>query len=360
MRLRDVVAQLQLILPKYTNYFSVTQSISSIVASGGTATIVTSSAHGLQSGQAVTLAEVEILTAIDSPVTQDGLIFTFKTTVNHDLTYGWQPHDTVTLSGFTDSNWNGSFNLMDVPNRKTFKVQSTNTIPTLNGNEKLHEIRNDGVNGRYEITVVDTTTFTISGSFIDGTYTGGYVRTGVRISGSVTIERALEQYTKQNITDMWCYVVMNDNEISKDRNTFSDATATRGVGDDVRIRLIDGFTVIFIKNTSKDIQGRQAMDIVRHDLLLPLMKTLFGTRFDTGLSGAADFKTVPTGSGVIAYNKAILAYAYEFECVMDLITEDAVEPENTRAFRDIDYTEEVGGDDTTDLTITIDLDEEPL
>ncbi len=359
MKIADIVTQLQLILPKYTDYFSNTQIISSIIASGGVATIITSGVHSLTTGKAVTLSNVEIKTAI-SAVSQDGLLFTFTTSSDHDLTQGYPGYETITLSGFTDSNWNGSFTLMSVPNRRTFIVQSVNSIPILNTNEVLQEVMNSGVNGRYEITVVDTTTFTISGSFTDGTYTGGTVRTGVRISGAITIERAKEQYTKQGTDEMWLYVVPNDNEISKDRNTFSDAVATRATGDDLRVRLIDGFTVNFIKNTSKEYLGVNSIDICRHDLLLPLMKTLYGTRFDTGLSGAMDFKTVPTGSGLFDYTRAYLIYTYNFECVMDLINDDSVEPEDTRAFRDIDFTESIGDNDVDDMTVTINLDEEPV
>lgn len=359
MKLADVVAQLQLVLPKYTDYFSETIGITSITASGGVATVVASARHSLVTGDAVTISEVETETGI-SGVSQDGLVFTFTTSSDHDLTYGWEEHSTITLSGFTDNDWNATFNLVDVPNRRNFKVQSTNSIPILNGNEILHEIRNDGVNGRYSVTVSNTTTFTVSGDFIDGDYTGGTVKKGVRITGAVNIERAIDQYTEMDINEMWCFVVMNDPEVSKDRATFSDATATRGTGDDLRIRLIDGFTVTFIKNVSQDQMGVNAMDIVRHDLLLPLLKTLYGTRFPTGLTGNMDFKTVLTGSGISEYNRATLAYTYAFECVMDMISADSVEPEDTRAFRDIDYTETVNGTDTDNMTVTINLDEEPI
>jgi hypothetical protein len=360
MRLLDVVGQLQLILPKHTDKLSTTLVISSITVSSNVATIITSSVHGLTTGQAVTLSNVQSRTAI-SGVSQSGNVFTFTTSVDHDLTSTWPDHATVELSGFTDSAWNNSFTLTDVPNRRTFKVQSTNTLPTLNTNEVLLEVRIDGVNGRFSATVSNTTTFTISGTFNDGVYVGGTVSSAVRVAGAVDIERAIDQYTEQNVQDLWAFVVMNDAETSKDRHTFSDATATKTTGQDMRLRLLDGFTITFVANVSTDIAAQLNIDIMRHDLLLPVLQSVYGARFDTGLSGNADFRTVLTGHGISLYNRAVLAYTYSFETVMDLTNDDAVIDQDTRAFRDINYTELIGGDDTTDMTILpIDLDDEPL
>ena len=70
MKLADVVTQLQLVLPKYTDYFDDSLSISSIEATADTATIITSSAHLLSNNDAVTIADVAIQTAIDAGLTR--------------------------------------------------------------------------------------------------------------------------------------------------------------------------------------------------------------------------------------------------------------------------------------------------
>lgn len=359
MKLLDVVTQLSILLPKFTDKVTTVFGISSISVSSNVATITTSSAHGITTGLAITLANVEIQTPITAR-SQDGTLFTFTVNPAHDLTFGWADHENITLSGFTDSVWNGSFALKGVPNRFNFIVQSAESIPTLNGNEALHEIRSDGINGRFSATRVSATVFTITGTFLNGTYTGGTVNKGVRVAGAVTIERAIAQYTEQNVTDLWMFVVMNDAEVSKDRHTHSDATATKARGDDMRIRLIDGFTITIVVNTTNDITGTSAIDICRHDLLQPILRSVFGARFDTGLSSAPDFRAVLTGHGINSYTKAILSYTYEFEFVMDLTIDDAVNEGDTRAFRDLDYTQEIGGDDTPDMTvIPVNLDDSP-
>jgi hypothetical protein len=359
MKIADIVAQLQLVLPKYTNLFSETLSISSISVSANVATITTSTAHALTDGDAVTISDVGSDTAI-SAVSKDGLVFTFTTSADHDLTLDWPEHENVDLRGFTDSAWNSSFKLVGVPNRRTFKVQSTLSEPVLNTNEYLQEVRSDGVNGRYGVTVTSTTVFTISGTFLDGDYTGGTVKKAVRISGAITPERAIDQYTAMGVDELWMYVYPNDAEVSKDRNTFSDATKTVPQGTTMRLRLLDGFSILLIQNTTEDIVGVAAVDTMRHDLLEPIQKSVLGVKFDTGLSGSDDFRTVLLGHGFVNYTGAYAVYEYTYQVVMDLTEADAVDPSDTKAFRDIDYTLERGDSDVTDMTVQIDTDEVPL
>lgn len=360
MKLTDIVNQLRAVLPKYTGYFSTAVPVSSIVASGGIATISTAVPHSLSDGANVVMKDVKTKTLIDG-VSQDGLIFTFTTSSDHDLTYGWPDHEYINLENFTDATWNGSFYLTSVTNRRTFKVRSSNTLPILNGLEVLPEIRSDGVNGRFAITVVDTTTFKVYGDFTDGAYEGGNVSVAQRIAGAVNEDRAIDQYTAQGVNDLWMFVVMAEATVSKDRNTLSDATATKSTGNDMRIRLVDGFSVFIVKNTTEDITANGAVDLCRHDLFLPILKSLNGIRFDTGLTYDGDFKTVMIGHGVYDYNGAVMTYRYDFEVTMDLTNSDTVEPEDTRAFRDIDYIHSIGGDDTAPVTtLPINLDEDPF
>lgn len=358
MQLLDVVNQLRLILPKYTDRFSTPLSVSTINATGGTVTVVTTTAHGLTTGQAITVNDVNTQTAIAS-YSKDGFLFTFVTSADHDLTHGWLEHANINLVGFTDSAWNDTFRLVDVPNRSSFVVQSTNSDPALNGNEKLLEKRIDGPNGIFAITVIDPTTFTYAkASVVDGTYTGGTLAPTARIAGTVDIERAIEQYTEQNVSDLWGFVAMHDGEVSKDRTAESDAIATPSNGTAIRARLIDGFTFFIVVNTSQDIAAQEAVDVCRHELLSPILKSVYGARFSTGLSSATDFRTTLTGHAFVSYNKAIYVHAYAFELSMDLNENDAVEPIDTRAYRDIDFTQNISGSD--DMTVTINIDDEPI
>jgi hypothetical protein len=349
MKLLDVVRQLQLVLPKFTDYFSQTLNIVSITASSGIA-VINSPNHGLQNNEAVTISNVANNNGIDS-VSKDGLVFTFSTTNPHDLTFNYPGYENVTLDGFTDSAWNESFSLVDVPNRLTFKVRSTNSLPTLTGDEYLEEVRIDGVNGRYSVNVTDDSIFAVYGDFNDGEYSTGTVKTAVRIAGAVNIERAIDQYTQQQTDDLWMFVVMNDAVTSKNRNALNDATATIAANEDIRTRLVDGFSVFIVKNVKDEIAAVNAVDIARHDLLRPITKSLFGARFDTGLSSSGDFAAILTGHNFVEYNRSWFIYQYNFEFTTDMVFDDSVDEQDTRAFNEIDYTQIQGGSDTEPMTV---------
>lgn len=356
MRLSEVVSQIQLVLPKYTDYFSTSLEIASIVATDTLATIDTVLDHNLsvEDDDAVVIVGVSQKNSISS-ISKDGLVYTIETIEDHDLTFGFPGYETISLGGFTDSEWNDNFKLLSTPTRKSFTIQSINTLPALNTNEYLSEIRIDGVNGRFAATVTSGTQFTIPGDFKPGSYTGGLVKKTTRIAGSVSIERALEQYTKQSVENLWMFVTMSDATISKDRNAMSDAVATIAAGEDIRMRMIDGFSIFIVKNTKNELAAVNALDIARHELLSPISKTLFGVRFSTGLSGDGDFSAIMTGHNFVEYNRATLVYQYNFEFVTDMTVEDAVENTDTKAFTDIVYNQEVGGDDTDDMSVGIKL-----
>lgn len=364
MKLADVQNQARLLIPRYTELFSDTQTIVSILVASGVATVTTSTAHGVVTNSQLTLTNVETRTPIDA-VSKDGLVFTFGTSVPHDLTEGWPDNSTIELGGFTDGAWNTTFSLKSANNRETFQVQSAETIPTLNGNEYLLEPnRIDGINGMHSATVTGATTFTFTTTANDGTYTpvNGRVSSAPRIAVSVDIDRSLSEYTKHDTQDFWMFIVPPSVvDVSKSRSAQSDANVTVGNGEDIRGRMLDGFEIIIVVNVTEQIAAATALDVCRDELLLPMMRTFLGAYFPTGLTTSNDFKTILASHGDVEYNRAVFVYRYTYQVVMDFTDSDTVRPLDTRAFRDLNYTLKVGGDDTTNMTVLpIDLDDEPL
>lgn len=357
MRLSDIVRQIQIVLPKYTDVLSTVVGVDSISSAGGVATVTTSADHGLTTGAPIVFQNVSVRTPIDISW-KDGLIYYFETNLSHDLTERW--HQTVALDGFDDPDWNNSFTLARVPNRRVFGVTNTLSAPVLSGGEVLLENRIDGVNGYHAATVTGPTTFTLTGDFLPGDYYGGKLSASLRVAGAIDLNRILDQYTKQGIDDVWAFVVPLDRvDVSKDMNAESDALSTMTPSDAFRLRVLDGFSLVLIKNTKQDMAAVAALDLFRHDLLAPILKTVCGARFSTGLSTSGEFKAVLKTHGILQYNRAYLVYAYDFEMPADIKDDDTVLESDTRAFRDLDYIHRVGGDDTTDATVAINLDDEP-
>lgn len=355
MKMLDIVTQLKLILPRYTDKFTSIIPIYSIDSTNNITIINTNGEHDLLTGDEVILSGYSVSTYI-SNVSQDGLIFTFTTAIDHDLTENWQ--ETIDLSGFDSTSWNNTFNIDSVPNRRTFKIQSTNTIPSLTGNENILENRMDGVNGHYAVTVIDSTTLRITDYILEGTYSGGSLNTFPRIAGMVDLTRAHEHYTEQDTEDLWMYVTMNDANVSKDDNTYNDGRVDSFINSETRMQLVDGFMVYVYANTSNDIGAQVTVDICRDELLGPILKCVHGMRFDSGLLLTESiFKTIFVGHGTAYYNKAYYVHSFGFEVSMEVLEQDGVEPINTRAYRDTKYNKTVG---TEIMTVTIDQDDEPL
>jgi hypothetical protein len=148
---------------------------------------------------------------------------------------------------------------------------------------------------------------------------------------------------------------MGSAETSKSRNAYNDGIATVTNGEDIRVRIIDGFVVYIIKNVKNDITAVDAMDIARHDLFSPISKSLYGAIFDTGLSGLGDFRAILTGHNHVEYDRGTFVYAYTFEIAYDMTQDDTVPDSDSRAFSDIIYSHDIGDDDVTDMTAGVNL-----
>jgi len=348
----EIVNQLRKLLPTFTDLFTDNITNTALSVTSGVATATTPSSHGLATGDAITIANAVTPNPIIS-FTKDGLNFTFKTSVNHDLTLGEQ--DTVTLSGFTDGDWNDTFTLKKVPNRTEFTVQSTNADPVLNTNEILDEILTGGNNGIFGITVTSTTIFTFATTSRDTTSTVT-IKSEPRITAVPDLDELARQYTKQVPTKFWAFVIFNPIVASKDRSVRSDRINSRTAADDKRSNYSQTFSVFVVAPTPNQLSGLDAMDICYQDLLQPFSRSLVGFKPISPLSETGVYVVTLLGSSQALYNRAIYIHQFDFEFAFDLTNADAVDPISNQAFRDIPSTFIVGTDDP--LTASINLDED--
>lgn len=356
----EVAEQLQELLPASTGLFNDTVAIDTVSVSSGVCLVDTSQDHGLFPGQIVALARVETRTPLSS-ATQNGMITTFMTSSDHDLTEGNPDTETVPLTGFTDPSWNGSHVLAEVANRRSFSIRAPLSAPVLNGAEVLLEPdRIDGINGLYEITSASGSQFSISTPGVaDGSYTPvmGVVASSPRIYVAATLERAREVFD-QGGGGFCCFVVPSGGVVSKDRATDSDAISARTPGNSLRIKLLDTFSVFVFAPVSDQLSAEEAIDLCVDEALGAIVKSIFGTRFSTPFAcDRTEFRIIFTGHEPFSYDRSVLVYQYLFEAPVDLSSDDAVFA-RSRAFRDVGYTQFTG---TQQLTVLdIDIDKEPI
>lgn len=365
MRTQDIVQVFQTEIVKSTSFFndSITD-ISSATVTGSTVTANTVSAHGLTTGQLVLVTDSN--TSVDNPITsatQAGQNIEYKTSLNHDLTENFQK--TVELSGFTDAGWNGTATLVEVPNRKTFRVSGVGkpALPTLNSSELLEEARSvgPGTTASVAVTVVTANQFTYDAG-VDLTGLSiqiNEITTRLRVSGSIDLPRAAASYSRQDEGKFWAFVVTEAGSLSKARTANSDADAEEGVTTARVETFLEAFSLYIFAPTASEIAAVKSLDICRHDLFGPIARALRGVNLATGLNQGSTNRVSLIGHNLEAYDESKLVYRYSFQFPVFLNQADQNTTRQDVAFRDISLTvKDVGG--LPFGTKDINLDETPL
>ena len=158
---------------------------------------------------------------------------------------------------------------------------------------------------------------------------------GIRISGSVSIERAIEAYTKHAADKLGALVILGDVTTSKDRNVESDATGTQGAGTEFRQRIIMPFNVYVFVPTSAQLSARAARDQME-DVRIALFKSILRVKFGAGLQSITEYGVISEGDAFFDYNGAFYIHEFTFSTVQDIIYDDTVDPDENVAFRDIE------------------------
>ena len=361
MKASNIIAQLQSVLPNYTSYFSDELNVTSLTCSGTTVTAKTSVEHNLTTGDYLVIVNALTPFAITSLTRVDN-IATAITNNAHDLTQGYQ--ENVEIIDADQNEYNGIHPLLTVPNRKkfTYLVEDDPVTPAT-GTPKLIEKIAVGYNGWHQVTVIDPVTFTYQVEKTLESPAQGTIKakTRARISGAVSLERAIQSYTKKNTDKMWGFVVLGTATANKDRQTFSDATMSPGKGEIFRQEIIQPFSVYIFVPTTSTISGRKERDQM-DDVLIALCKSLLRVKFPSGFYEVPYSGVVFSSHSFYDYIQAYYIHEFIFETMAWIIYEDTVDPDYNVAFRDIyiNYESGINPDAGTIMTDHIDLDNEPL
>ena len=157
MRASDIVNQIASILPGLVDDFTNNLAVASLARNGTTVTGTTTGAHGLTVGKQVNI--VGALTPLTCAITRNGIVGTLITDEDHDITEnaGFD----VQIDGATEAEFNGTFGLLKVPNRRTVTflmddagpVLATGAPVLLNGASPLQQY-----NGLQEVTAIPSAT----------------------------------------------------------------------------------------------------------------------------------------------------------------------------------------------------------
>lgn len=363
MRAADIVTQLAIKLPTLVDDFTLNYDVVSLVRSATTVTVTTTTAHNLSVGKAVNIVgartPIEILS-----IDRNGIVATLITASDHDVTKT-AGFENVEIEEVNESEFNGTFKLLSVSNRRTITFQVDDSGPiSATGSHLLINGENifNTYNGLQEITAVPSLTtfeYEVTNSNLFTPASGVIVaKTRPLISAAVSYDRILASYTKQIEDNIWLFVVMGNAIAQKNRQITVDSTDNIQRTHYFNQRITQVLSLyLFIPSTS-EIAARQARDRAE-ELLLPICQSILFAKFDSLLSVRFVNPLQFNAHGFHDYNSAFYVHQYTFEETLQMTFEDTAGADDDVAFRDIEMT--MGLDVGTETFETkIDLDDNPL
>ena len=354
-------------LPIFTDKFTQSLTVDSASVSILNVLTVSSVAHGLSVGDEIVLTGGFVRNPLSASALEGTTQVKFTTKYDNDQTQPQLPKDqqTLELAGFTggDTVWNGEHTIIGIPNRRNFIIDlpaGETVAPTVDESQYLIESVFKGVYTVATTPDADTLTIDLSDNptLPPGTVDSLGIIIGFNICACADFDRAVAIYTAQQAPSAYLFVIMTDGDVSKDRHTFSDALANFTAGDEARLDALRNFSTVVFFPTDDDTSGVDAQDLAYDSVYSALLATLFGYRDND--DSAIQFMAVPKGDGPARYNTAYYAHGYDWQMPTVLTFENGFLQDNNVAFRDIAATFKLFNDAQAEMSVNINLDDEPL
>lgn len=374
MKIEDIIKQLRLRLPFYTDLFTETLLVDSLSYddSNTNLTITTDAAHGLTTNDLVSICEaIEPLPILQLNYNNQKCSAVANCEFVHDIVlntqaYRFQPgrniyqpciyeDDTlITISGADQPQYNGQHVVTKIIDSKTFEYLIIGDQPNLTpatGTITLDKEIN-AFNGIFQVQSVGSASdFTIQVIQPDQDFplppvapktSSLKVKVGHRISGAATIARANQSYTVQGNNKLWLFCVREDTSgessiASQQRNDPTDAIGTVTDGSIFRQNIIQKMSLIVFAPATDGISARVERDLME-DVRTLLFKSILGIKLNAQVSSKPQMGMMYIGDGPVAYNTAYYIHRFTFENIVTLVGEDIAPVLNPSMIDCIDLT----------------------
>ena len=273
MQAIDVVNKLKEIVGEYTDDFSDISSLTSLTRSGSTITAVSPAAHGLATGNYLTIRGAKEPISLTS-ITRIDNIATVISTTDHKLSDPslYSPAQRplyIELSGNTPSDYNGIFELLTVPDDTsfTFKIITSPSTPASTAGTLLL-LDQDGFNGYKQITVIDATSFSYPTTNTNlGSPAQGSLETSnsTRIAYAATPDRILDFYSEnaEGILKNWAFVTIGSRIGYKDGTVSSDLSTAQEKNQSYWQEVQQNLAIYIVIPSKGSILGGAESDLAR-------------------------------------------------------------------------------------------------
>lgn len=367
MKLQPLISQYALALPKFTSLFTEALTITSATQSGGIATIVTSQPHNLIVGQTVNIRGVNELVPLTSLTPNAGSITEMigRSALNNGLSLAMNFKDKeggnpeVELVNSTQTQFNGVFPLVQVPNRNAFIATIANTGAATDLPQLINYAYNyyDGFQAVNNVINPTTFTFAINSNASQTTTNTGLVHYSFRMNGALNLERAVAFYTAQNVNQYWLILIPGESTTSKNRFILNDTpnNILQG-GLAFRQRVMETFHALVFAPTSDDTSAIDVHDTVEN-AKVALINSMcgFSNRTTQQFYEETNFVYVYYGGENVVYNTAFLVNQFTFGTTFDITGPDLWKEGDFVPLLNIDQTQLINNEGILTANINVDV-----
>ena len=326
MKAIEIVNRLKEVLPKYTEDFNTSISISSLTKSGSTITCTTATAHGLLTNDYITIRgakepiSLTLITFVDN-------VATATSSTDNKLIKPSQFSKSYVEITSANFDYNGTFELLEVINSTTFKF-ILKTIPTTTATGTLLLSDFDGYNGYKQITKINDTQFSYSNSATLQSPAQGTMKmlTATRVDFVANIDRLKADYekTENAINQNWLYVIMGNDETYNNDTTSLDITGQIRENQDFRLNTIQQFNIYVVVPTKNSILAGIESDTARA-YIIPILKSIGNYRFPSLFKDNKYQPIIYLGSGEEDYLSTYYIHRFSFSCIGLIQVSDTID-----------------------------------
>ncbi len=341
LNIKEIITHLYYNIAEHTDeltrYLEAEIESASVESDNRTVKVKTSEPHNLENGQIIIVKDGEIRNNVESYSISSGKVI-IKTEDVHDYNYERNYDKYIKLEGA--GAWSGEYKITNIPDRNRIEIDlPSGSVPS---ESYIWESRSYGLDGAVEINVIDDNNFSYVIPDENPDLPANEARnitviTGMRITGAADPDRAMKIWSNTGAKETWAFVVMQDEEVSYDRNAMSDALTTADRSDEGRLRLLINFDIIVIQPT-ESLGATDAVEKANGEIKSALISTLFGikTRYNAGMD--YQFRTAYAGMGVLMYDTARYITVYSFQSPTDITFKNAdISDPPSVALREIIY-----------------------
>lgn len=354
----DIKEQLMSVLPQYTDEYG--DKITGSAETAGGVLVVTAAAHGLTSGEVISVSEAKINITV-SGVSYDSVrkIATITLAEDHDRTSGVLDNggfNVAVLQDFADSNYNGDFNIRTATDNTMDISMDADVVGDLGSFAETRGL----YLGLSEVTKIDANTFSIP--IVDGlpnsvSFDSFKFVVEQRIFIAADVTRAVTKWAQPADRKPTLFIIFGQENASKDRNTISDAVMAVTSQNLAKLKYVAEFALLTCAVSKTDQLAAAQVQKVYAEIRPALRRALWGNVFDTD-DVLLQYAVIEVGNSTEIWNQNNYLHRFDYQAPYDITLKQGAVNRRSVSFRNIVLNSKMfnnENDDVIEVIVNADL-----